>query len=72
MRLAFRRHLADQDISRTYLGADIYDAGLVELAQRALTDIRDIRGNLFGPEFDIARDAIEFFYMNAGVTFILD
>jgi hypothetical protein len=56
-KLFLRRHrafalggdLAHQDVARLHLGADIDDAGLVEVAQRLLADVRDVAGDLLGP-----------------------
>ena len=53
-RLALRRHLADQDVARLHLGADIDDAGLVEVLQRLFADIRDVAGDLLLAELGVA------------------
>ncbi|KIU01396.1 hypothetical protein QU38_01850, partial [Staphylococcus aureus] len=55
--LLFRRHrrftlggdLADQDVARLHFGADVDDAGLVEVAQRFLADVRDVAGDVLRP-----------------------
>src|SRR6185369_16569464 len=42
---ALRRHLAHQDVARIHLGADIDDAGLVQVLQSLFTDVRDVAGD---------------------------
>ena len=49
--LALRRDLADEDVARLDLGTDERDARFVELRERGVTDVRDIRGDVFGPSF---------------------
>ena len=38
-----------------HLGADADDAVLVEVAERLLADVRDVAGDLLGPELGVAR-----------------
>src|SRR5208282_4138230 len=58
--LALGRDLAHQDIARAHLGTDEGDTRLVELAERRVAYVRDVRGDLLRPELGIARDAGEF------------
>src|SRR6185503_7837663 len=48
------RDLADEDVARADLGADVDDALLVEVLQGLLADVRDVAGDLFGPELRVA------------------
>ncbi len=70
--LALRRDLADQDVARLHLGADIDDAGLVQLGQRTLADVRDIAGDLLRAELGVARDARQFLDVDGGEAVFLD
>ena len=47
LRLALRRDLADQDVARLHLGADADDAGVVEVVERLVADVRDVARDLF-------------------------
>src|SRR5690606_12717532 len=61
-KLFFRRHrafalgrdLANQNVARADLGADIDDASLIKVAQRLFTDVRDVAGDLFRAQLGIA------------------
>ncbi len=64
--LALRRHLADQDVARVHFGADIDDAGLVEVLQRLLADVRDVAGDLLLAELGVARHHLEFLDVDRG------
>src|SRR5207302_826034 len=55
LRLAFRRHLADEDVARLDRGADPDDAAVVEIPQEALRHVRDVARDLFRPELRVAR-----------------
>src|SRR4029453_17057693 len=59
LRLALRRDLADEDIAGLHLGADPDDAGLVEVAQRLVADVRDVARDLLGTELRVPGDALE-------------
>ena len=65
-RLALRGDLADEDVARFDLGADIDDPGLVEIFQRLLADVRNVARDLFLPELGVARHDLEFFDMDRG------
>ena len=65
-RFALRRHLADQDVARLHLGADIDDAGLVEVLQGLLADIRDVARDLFLAELGVAGHHLEFLDVDRG------
>src|SRR5262249_23812289 len=47
LRLAFRRDLAHQIIAGLHLGADAYDAALIQVLEQTLADVRNIAGDLF-------------------------
>src|SRR5690606_38686398 len=53
LRLALGRYLAHQDVSRIHFGADIHDAGFIQLVERALADIGNIRGYLLRPQLGV-------------------
>src|SRR5262249_3638149 len=57
--LALRRHLTDEDVARLHFGADIDDAGFVEVLECLFTDVRDIAGDLFLTELGIAGHDLE-------------
>ena len=54
------------------LGADADDAGLVEVAQRLLADVRDVAGDLFLAELGVAGDALELLDVDRGEDVVLD
>jgi hypothetical protein len=64
--LALRRHLADQDVARVHLGADVDDARLVEVAQRLLADVRDVAGDLLLAELGVAGHHLELLDVDRG------
>ena len=53
--LALRRDLADQDVARPDLGADVDDALFVEVLEGFLADVGDVAGDLLGAELGVAR-----------------
>jgi len=63
---ALRRHLADQDVARLHLGADIDDARLVEVLERLFADVRDIAGDLLLAELGVAGHDLELLDMDRG------
>src|SRR5207247_544916 len=54
LRLALRGDLADEDVAGADLRADVDDALLVEVLEGLLADVRDIAGDLLGPELRVA------------------
>src|SRR5437588_9487470 len=54
LRLALRRDFADQDVALFHGRADADDAGFVEIAQRAFTDVRDVARDFLGTELGVA------------------
>ena len=64
--LALRRHLADQDVARLHFGADIDDAGLVEVLQRLLAHVRDVAGDLLLAQLGVAGHHLEFLDVDRG------
>jgi hypothetical protein len=63
---ALRRDLAAQDVARLDLGADRHDAGLVEVAQGFLADVRDVAGDLFRPQLGVAGHDLELLDVDRG------
>ena len=51
--LALGRDLADQDVARADLGADVDDPLLVEVLEGLLADVRDVAGDLLGAELGV-------------------
>ena len=47
--LALRRDLADEDVARIHFGADIDDAGFVEVLQRLFRHVRNVARDFLGP-----------------------
>ncbi len=68
---ALRRDLADQDVARLDLGADVDDARLVEVAQRFLADVRDVAGDVFRPELGVAGHDLELLDVDRGEDVVL-
>ena len=68
---ALRRHLADEDVARGDFGADVDDARLIELGQRANADARNVAGDLLRTEPGVACDAGQFLNVNAGEAVVL-
>ncbi len=64
--LALRRHLADQDVARVHLGADVNDARLVDVAEGFLADVRDVAGDLLLAELGVAGHHLEFLDVDRG------
>ena len=72
LRLALGRDLADEDVARAHLGADVDDALLVEVLQGLLADVRDVARDLFGPELGVARLQLVLLDVDAGEEVVLD
>ena len=58
--------LADENVARLHVGADIDNARLVEVAQRFLADVGDVARDLFRPELGVAGRDLEFLDMDRG------
>ena len=69
---ALRRDLADQDVARLHLGADIDDARLVEVLQRLFRDVRNVARDLLRPELRVARHHLEFLDVDRGEDVVAD
>src|SRR3546814_11269597 len=65
-RLALRRHLADQDVARIDLGADVDHARLVEVAQRVLADVGDVACDLLLAQLGVAGHHLELLDVDRG------
>ena len=63
--------LPTQDVARLDLGADVDDARLVEVAQRFLADVRDVAGDVLGPELGVAGHDLELFDVDRGEDVVL-
>ena len=64
--LALGRDLADEDVARADLGADVDDALLVEVLEGLLADVRDVAGDLLGSELRVARLDLVLLDVDAG------
>src|SRR3954453_23630583 len=64
--LALRRDLADEDVTRAHLRADVDDSLFVEVLQGLLADVRDVAGDLLGPELGVARLHLVLLDVDAG------
>ena len=64
--LALRRDLADQDVARMYFGADVDDAGFVEVLQRLFRDVRNVARDLLRPELGVAGHHLELLDVDRG------
>ena len=69
---ALRRDLADEDVARLHFGADIDDAGFVEVLQRLFRDVRNVARDFLGPELGVARHHLEFIDVDRGEHVVLD
>src|SRR5580692_5765306 len=69
---ALRRDLADQDIAGADLGADIDDAGFVEVFERLFRNVRNVAGDLLRPELGVAGHHFELFDVDRGEDVVLD
>ena len=63
---ALRRDLADEDVARMHLGADVDDAGFVEVLQRFFRDVRNVARDFFRPELGVAGHDLEFLDVDRG------
>src|SRR5207302_987800 len=70
--LAFRRDLADEDVLRPDLGADVDDPVLVEVGERLLADVRDVARDLLGAELGVTRLGLVLLDVDRGELVILD
>src|SRR3989449_373511 len=70
--LALGRDLADEDVLRPDLGADVDDPVLVEIGQGLLADVRDIAGDLFRPQLGVAGLALVLLDVYRGELVVLD
>ena len=70
--LALGRDLADEDVAGADLGADVDDALLVEVLEGLLADVRDVAGDLFGPELRVAGLDLVLLDVDAGEQVVAD
>ena len=52
--LTLRRDLADKDVARAYIGADVDDAALVKAREELLRNVGDVARDLLRPELGVA------------------
>jgi hypothetical protein len=69
--LGLGRDLADQDVAGLHLGADADDAVVVEVLQRLLAHVRDVAGDLLGPELGVAGGDLELLDVDRGEDVVL-
>ena len=68
--LALGRHLADQDVARLDVGADLDDAVIVEVPQRLLRDVGDVAGELLAAQLGLADLDLELLDVDRGVDVV--
>ena len=68
--LALGRDLADQDLARLDVRADLDDAVIVQVAQRFFRDVGDVAGELFAAQLGLADLDLELFDMDRGVDVV--
>src|SRR5580693_1050348 len=69
---ALRRDLADQDVAGADFGADIDDAGFVEVFERLFRNVRNVAGDFLRPELGVTRHHFEFLNMDRSEDVVLD
>src|SRR5690606_21100893 len=69
---ALRRDLAYQDIARADFGADVDDTRLVQLVQRSLTHVGDVRGDFLWADLGITGYAGQFLNVDGRETVFLN
>ncbi len=62
----FGGDLADEDVARIHFGADVDDAGFVEVLQRFFRDVRNVARDFLGPELGVAGHDFEFLDVDRG------
>jgi hypothetical protein len=67
LRLTLGGDLADQDVARVDLGADVDDAALVEVLERLLGDVGDLASDLLGTQLGVAGLQLELLDVDGGV-----
>src|SRR5215470_9393704 len=67
-----RRYLANQDVAGVNFGADVHDAGFIEILQRLFGDVWNIAGDFLGAELGVAGHHLEFLDVNRGEYVVLD
>src|SRR5690606_35705972 len=70
--LALRGDLADQDVACHDFGTDIHDAGFVQLVQRGLTDVRNVRSDFFRAELGVTGHTGQFLDVDGGQAVFLN
>src|SRR5208283_54000 len=70
--LALGSDLADQDVAVDDLGADPDDAALVQVGQDLVGDVRDVPGDLLGPELGVPGVDLVLLDVDAGQNIILN
>ena len=68
---ALRRDLADQDVAGADFGADIDDAGFVEVLQRFFRNVRNVAGDFLRSELGIAGHHLELLDVDRGEDVVL-
>ncbi len=69
--LTLRRYLAHQNVAGVNFSTDVNNAGLVQLAQGAFTDIGNIRSDFFRTQLGITCYTGQFLNVNTGETVFL-
>ena len=64
--LTLRRDLADKDVARAHVGANVDDAALVEARKELLRNVGNVARDLFRPELGVARLDLVLLDVNGG------
>src|SRR6476620_2112879 len=68
---ALRRDLADQDVAGADFGADIDDAGFVEVLQRFFRNVRNVAGDFLRSQLGVAGHHLELLDVDRGEDVVL-
>ena len=69
--LALRRNLADQNVARLDVRADLHDAVLVQVAQRLFADVGNVASELLAAQLRLANFDVELFDVDRRVGVVL-
>ncbi len=65
-------HLANKNVAGANFGADVNNARLIQLGQRAFANVGNITGDFLWPQLGVASDTSQFLYVDAGKSILFD
>ena len=71
LRFTFRRHFADQDVSRLDVGADADNAAFVQVPEQGFRHVGDVARDLFRPQLRVPGLNLKLFNMDGSVGVFL-